>query len=63
MAETKALILQLRPKFLQLRDARTYTEAEVKEILFGFAHDLGCKWADEELREFIDTVFDFDSED
>lgn len=60
MAETKALILQLRPKFQELRDKRIYTEAEVKGILFGFAHDLGCKWPDEELREFIDTVFDFD---
>lgn len=54
------LILQLRPKFMQLRDARIYQEAQVKEILFGFAKDLGCRWPDEELREFIETVFNFD---
>ncbi len=58
--ETKALILQMRPKFQELRDARTYTEVQVKDILFGFAHDLGCMWPDEELRAFIETAFDFD---
>lgn len=58
--ETKALILQMRPKFQELRDARTYTEVQVKDILFGFAHDLGVKWSDEDLRRLIDTVFDFD---
>ena len=45
---------------MQLRDARIYQEAQVKEILFGFAKDLGCRWPDEELREFIETVFNFD---
>ena len=60
MAETKALILQLRPKYQELRDERIYPEWQVKDILLGFAHDLGCKWPDEELREFIETVFDFD---
>lgn len=50
----------MRPKFLELRDARTYTEPQVKKILFGFARDLGCKWNDEELHAFIETVFDFD---
>lgn len=58
MAETKALILQLRPKFFDKRLVVTYTEEEVKRILFGFARDLGCKWSDEKLREFIDTVFE-----
>ena len=58
--ETKAIILQLRPKFQELRDARTYTEVQVKRILLGFAHDIGCKWSDEQLRELIETVFDFD---
>ena len=58
MAETKALILELRPKLKELRDEQTYTEEEVKRILFGFARDLGCKWGDEELREFIETVFE-----
>lgn len=59
MAEkAKALILELRPKLDELRDEQTYTEEEVKRILFGFARDLGCKWSDEELQEFIETVFD-----
>lgn len=58
--EAKCIIMQLRPKFKELRDARTYTEVQVKRILFGFARDLGCEWSDEELRDFIETVFDFD---
>lgn len=58
--ETKTIILQLRPKFLELRDSRTYEEREVKEILYGFARDLGCKWDEERLRNFIETVFDYD---
>lgn len=59
MAEEKCLMVRLHPKFLQLRDSRTYTEAEVKEIMFGFARDLGCKWSDNELRTFIESAFDF----
>ena len=58
--ETKALILQLRPKFQELRDKRTYPEPAVKRILFGFARDLGCDWSDKRLRSFIDKCFDFD---
>ncbi len=50
----------MRPKFKELRDARTYTEVQVKKILFGFARDLGIDWSDEELRDFIETAFDFD---
>lgn len=60
MAETKALMIKMRPKFQELRDARTYTEPQVKDILFGFAHDLGCTMPDDELRAFIETAFDFD---
>ena len=58
--ETKAIILQLRPKYKELRNERIYTEVQVKRILFGFARDLGCKWDEQRLREFIETVFDFD---
>ena len=58
--ESKCLILQLHSRYQQMRDERTYMEAQVKDILYGFAKDIGCKWPDEELREFIDTVFDFD---
>lgn len=59
MPETKAMILQLRPKVQELRDARTYTEAQVKRILFAFARDLGCKWRKNRLEKFIETAFDF----
>lgn len=59
MAE-QALILKLRPKFQELRDRRIYSEADVKRIMFHFAHHLGCKWSDDRLRRFIDTAFDFD---
>ncbi len=59
MAETKAIIMQLRPKFQELRDARTYTEVQVKKILFAFARDLGCEWKDKDLEQFIETAFDF----
>lgn len=54
------MILQLRPKVQELRDKRTYTEAQVKRILFAFARDLGCKWRKERLEKFIVTAFDFD---
>ena len=56
----QTLIISMRPKFMELREQRTYSEAQVKKILFGFARDRGCKWNDEELRSFIETVFDFD---
>lgn len=50
----------MRPKFQELRDARTYTEVQVKRMLFGFARDLGIEWTDKRLKEFIETAFDFD---
>lgn len=58
--ETKCIIMQMRPKFQELRDARTYTEVQVKRILFSFARDLGIEWPDKELNDFIETAFDFD---
>ena len=60
MAETKATILDLYPDKQKLRDTRTYTEPQVKKILFSFARDLDCKWRADKLRRFIDTAFDFD---
>lgn len=54
------MILQLRPKLQELRDARTYKEAGVKRILFEFARDIGCTWSDKRLRAFIEQCFDFD---
>ena len=58
MAEAK--IIKLRPRFQELRDARTYNEAQVKELLYRFARDLGIKWRADKLRRFIETAFDFD---
>ncbi len=58
MAEAE--IIKLRPKFQELRDARTYTAAQVKELMFHFARDLGIKWRADKLRRFIETAFDFD---
>lgn len=55
-----ALIVKLIPKFQQLRNERTYTEVQVKNILYAFARDLGCKWSETKLRAFIESVFDFD---
>lgn len=56
----KTLVVNLRPKFKELRDQRTYDEVQVKQILYSFARDLGCKWRANRLRRFIDTAFDFD---
>ena len=58
--ETKALILKLRPKFQELRDARMYTEKQVKQIMFAFARELVDDTTDEELNELIESVFNFD---
>ena len=58
MAE--ALLVKMRPEFQELRDKRTYTEEQVKTIMFHFARDLGCTWRADKLRRFIDTAFDFD---
>ena len=59
MAET-ALLVELRPRFQELRDKRTYSEVQVKQILYAFARDLGCKWRKKRLDEFIGSVFNFD---
>lgn len=58
MADAK--IIKMRPKFQELRDARIYNEAQVKELMFHFARDLGIKWRADRLRKFIETAFDFD---
>lgn len=56
----KTLILKLVPRYQQLRDEQTYSEAQVKSILYTFARDLGCKWSEAHLRSFIESAFDFD---
>ena len=61
MAEKlKALILELRPDKVSERDKRVYREPQVKQIMYAFARDLGCKWRADKLRKFIETAFDFD---
>lgn len=61
MAEKlKALILELRPTKVSERDKRVYREPQVKQIMYAFARDLGCKWRADKLRKFIETAFDFD---
>lgn len=52
--------MELRPKFQELREARMYSEAAVKRMLFTFAKNTGCDWPDEELRQVIEEAFDFD---
>lgn len=56
----ECLKIQLRPRYLEERAKRTYTEDGVKRILFTFARELGCKWSDAKLNAFIESVFDFD---
>lgn len=60
MAETKCIILELRPPMKAARKERMYRESAVKKILLGFAHDIGSEWSDEQLQNFIEDVFDFD---
>lgn len=57
MAGTKALILELRPKLHQQEGEPVYTEADVKQVMFAFARDLGCKWRNKRLENFINMVF------
>jgi hypothetical protein len=61
--ETKAIIMQLRPKFQELRDARIYTEPQVKAILRGFAHDIarinGYTWSEDWINALVEETFNF----
>ncbi len=55
MAEkVKCMILKFRPNRKEL----TFTEDEVKELLYEFARDLGCKWRASRLRAFINAAFE-----
>lgn len=54
------LFVEMQPKIEELRNNRKYTEKQVKKILFNFARDLGCDWADKDLKDFVESVFDFD---
>lgn len=50
-------IIPFRPAQVQARDSLTYQESDVKEILYAFARDIGCRWRADKLRKFIDTAF------
>ena len=60
MEETKTKLIKMFPDKQELRDKRTYIEANVKKILYSFARDLGCKWRKKKLEAYIETAFDFD---
>lgn len=53
----QSLLLQLRPQAGRLQEERRYTDSDVKEMLFAFARDLGCKWRSDKLRRVIDEAF------
>lgn len=59
MEQTACKIIEFRPAQVQERDKRVYSEDCVKNILYGFARDLGCRWRADRLRQFIETVFNF----
>lgn len=46
----QSLLLQLRPQCERMQEERRYTDSDVKEMLFAFARDLGCKWRSDKLR-------------
>lgn len=58
MAES-ALLIQLRPRYQQEREKRVYSEKHLKQLMFLFARDIGCKWSDKKLKAFIDEQFEF----
>lgn len=55
MAE-KALIIEMRTA-KEPEGAGIYSEAQVKEVLFAFARDLGCRWRNKRLRDYINQAF------
>ena len=60
MEKSKTIVLKLVPKFQELRDCRTYTEPQVKQILYGYARDLGDRRKRKTIMAEIDRIFDFD---
>lgn len=59
MEQNVCKLIPFRPAQVQGRDSCTYTEVQVKAILYGFARDLGCKWRKERLQKFIDAAFNY----
>lgn len=52
-----AIVLELRPKFQELRAKATYTHEEVINILCEFAKTLYPKIADDRIREIVVSNF------
>jgi len=52
-----AIVLELRPKFQELRAKQTYTHAELIDILCEFAKSLYPQMPEERIREIIVTNF------
>ena len=57
MAATKALIIELRSMNQGANGEPIYSEEQLKEILFAFARDMGCKWRNKRLRDYINMAF------
>lgn len=58
-------IIEFRPAQVQARDERTYTESDVKTILYAFARDYEHRRSvkppmkADALKKFIASAFDF----
>lgn len=52
-----AIVLELRPKFQELRAKETYTHEEVIDILCEFAKSIYPEIADERIREIVVSNF------
>lgn len=52
-----AILLELRPKFQELRANETYSYEQVIDILCEFAHSLYPEIAEEQIREIVVSNF------
>lgn len=52
-----AIVLELRPKFQELRAKEMYTHEEVIDILCEFAKSIYPEIADERIREIVVSNF------
>lgn len=52
-----AIVLELRPKYQELRAKETYTHEEVIDLLCEFARTIYADFAPERIREIITENF------
>lgn len=57
MCNMAAIVLELRPKFQELRAKENYTHEEVLDILCEFAKSLYPQVAPERIREIVNSNF------